>query len=571
MTNTYVPLHGHSTYSIGDGVTKIEDIIKRAKTINAPGIALTEHGNLCSFYKFYKACKENDINPIIGCELYSNELYFSNHDTFLESKRKSKEDSSDDSDEYGHSGENKHFIVYAKNYEGLRNIIQLSNIGYFNFYRKPLVNKNLILEKLDNNNIITTGCLNSMFNIEFATGNISGALDLIKEFYDKFQDDMYLELQLNGIDLQNNVNSVYKKIYERVGIKPVISLDYHYANKDDWYIQYLLYVIKQRKTVKEMTPDNWFYGVRNLYIKSYDELRELAEENGMDLEFFDIAVKSTHEINSKVNIEIKQYQNNFPKFIESKEESIRIFEEKLDKKFKEKLNNGLIPKEKESEYYERIKYEKSVILDKNFQDYFLILDDMLTNFVYKNGGATGAGRGSSGGSLVLFVLDITKIDPIKHDLIFARFLNPDRIDPADVDCLLSTTLIKINNDTYKTLEELNIGDNILNGSNGYSKVINKFVRDIRENELVLELVLINNGELGSIVCNENHKFIDFYENVVIAKDVKELLKLKSYTSDSNYCTVIAINVVKFKNIKHLKFIDIELENDKTFQVVPFEI
>ncbi len=166
MRNTYIPLHGHSTYSIGDGVARLPDLVQRAKEIGSPGLGLTEHGNLCSFFKFYKECKENDINPIIGCEFYVNDLFYSDKQAFLESKRNSREDKDDSSDEYGHSSETKHFVAYAKNYQGLVNLIRLSNIGFFNFYRKPLINTQLIFDKLDNNNIITTGCLNSIFNVD---------------------------------------------------------------------------------------------------------------------------------------------------------------------------------------------------------------------------------------------------------------------------------------------------------------------------------------------------------------------------------------------------------------------
>jgi len=441
----YVPLHGHSTYSQGDGVTKIEDIMTRAKEVGAPGISLTEHGNMSSFYKFYKHAKESNINPIVGCELYTNDLYHSDNEKFLELKKGS-------TDVIGDAGEhldktaaaNNHTLVYSKNYEGVKNILKVSNASFDTFYRKPLSSMDKVYNTLDENNIITTGCLQSKWNQYILAGNEVAALELIKKYRDKFGDDFYLEIQLNNLDIQMQCNNFYHKVYQKTGIKPVFSLDYHYANKDDWYIQYLLYVIRQRETVQSYTPDDWFYTVHSLYIKEIDEIYAEAEKYGMDKNFLELAIDSTFEINDKVNIELPKYPDNFPKYHEDKKQSETEFMDKLKVKWVEKIGNGLLP-ENDKRYTDRLKYELDIIKDKGFIDYFLILDDLLNNFVYKVGGATGAGRGSAGGSLVLFVLDITKIDPIRHNLIFERFLNPARIDPADVD-------LDIDSDTQKLCE-----------------------------------------------------------------------------------------------------------------------
>ena len=437
--NTYIPLHGHSTYSQGDGVCKIEDIVKRAKDIDVKGIALTEHGNMSSFYKFYKICKENDINPIIGCELYVNDLYYNDNKEFLRIKR-------DKESKEKEKAANNHITVYCKNYQGVKNLIGLSNIGYKNFYRSPLVSTNLILEKLDNNNIVTTGCLASAFNRNIVNDNTKETIRLIKLFYDKFGSDFYFEILLNDLEEQEKCNSFYKKICEKIDIKPVFSLDYHYVEKGGWYIQYLLHLIKNRKTISGFPESEWYYSVRDLYIKNIDEIYELSEKFNINKEFFEDAINSTIEINEKVNIELPLYPDNFPKFNINKEESKEQFIQKLKIKWKEKVENNLIPSDKIEEYKKRLKYELDIIIKKDFVDYFLILDDLLNNFVYKGGGATGAGRGSAPGSLVLFVFDITKIDPIKHNLIFERFLNPSRTDPSDVD-------LDVDSETQKLVED----------------------------------------------------------------------------------------------------------------------
>tara|TARA_R110002051_G_scaffold316777_3_gene396840 strand:+ start:225 stop:3578 length:3354 start_codon:yes stop_codon:yes gene_type:complete len=443
---SYIPLHGHSTYSQGDGVTKIEDIMTRAKEVGATGISLTEHGNMSSFYKFYKHAMETGINPIIGCELYTNDLYHNNNDKFLEIKRGTSEVIGDAGEALDKSAAaNNHTLVYAKNYEGVKNILNISNSSFDTFYRKPLSSMKKVYDVLDENNIITTGCLQSKWNQLVLAGNEVEALKLIKQYKDKFGDDFYLEIQLNNLDIQMQCNNFYHKVYEKTGIKPVFALDYHYANKDDWYIQYLLYVIRQRETVQSYTPDDWFYTVHSLYIKEIDEIYAEAEKYGLDKKFLELAIDSTFEINDKVKIELPKYPDNFPKYHEDKQQSESEFMQKLKVKWVEKIQNGLLPNNNK-EYTDRLKYELDIIKQKGFIDYFLILDDLLNNFVYKIGGATGAGRGSAGGSLVLFVLDITKIDPIRHNLIFERFLNPTRIDPADVD-------LDIDSDTQKLCED----------------------------------------------------------------------------------------------------------------------
>jgi|7_EtaG_2_1085326.scaffolds.fasta_scaffold00747_10 DNA polymerase-3 subunit alpha len=442
---SYIPLHGHSTYSQGDGVTKIEDIMKRANEVGATGVSLTEHGNMSSFYKFYKHAVETGINPIIGCELYTNDLYHNNNDKFLEIKRDKLETIGDADDFDKSDASNNHTLVYAKNYKGVKNLFNISNESFNNFYRKPLSSMDKVYKGLNENNIITTGCLQSKWNQYILSGNETEALKLIKKFKDKFGDDFYLEIQLNNLDIQMQCNNFYHKVYEKTGIKPVFALDYHYANKDDWYIQYLLYVIRQRETVQSYTPDDWFYTVHSLYIKEIDEIYTEAEKYGLDKKFLELAIDSTFEINDKVKIELPKYPDNFPKYHEDKQQSESEFMQKLKVKWVEKIKNGLLP-DNNKEYTDRLKYELDIIKQKGFIDYFLILDDLLNNFVYKVGGATGAGRGSAGGSLVLFVLDITKIDPIRHNLIFERFLNPTRIDPADVD-------LDIDSDTQKFCED----------------------------------------------------------------------------------------------------------------------
>jgi len=430
--DTYIPLHGHSTYSLGDGVARLSDIVSKTKEIGANAVGLTEHGNMLSFFKFYNEAKANDVIPIIGVELYVNDLFYDDKEAFLKAKRsKGDEDENELELDAATDTSNAHFVVYCKNLKGMHNLIHLSNIGFFNFYRKPLVKLDMMFEHLDENNIVTTGCVNSPFNKLILLGKLDEAEKLLKRFKKHFKDDFYFEIQANGMEEQKIVNDFYEEAHTRHNVKPVFALDYHYANKEDYYIQYLSFLIKNRHTVESMPLEDWFYTVRNLHIKDIDEVYEVASD--ININFLELALNSTFEIRDKIEIDIPTYPNNYPKYTESDSETDKLFLEVFTKKYKEKIDSGVIPKDRIKEYDEVIEKEIQIFKKKDFINYLMIISDILDGFVYASGGSTGAGRGSAAGSLILFIMDVTKIDPVKHDLMFERFLNADRKDPADVD------------------------------------------------------------------------------------------------------------------------------------------
>ena len=541
----YIPLHGHSTFSIGDGICKIDDLIEKVKSLKMDAVGLTEHGNINSFLQFYKKAKENNINPIIGCEFYQNDLYFDKREEFLESNKKKKskkseiesEDSSNnEDDEYSTNDnnndyKNNHFLSYATNYEGLKNIIQLSNMANFNFYRKPLIHTNMIFDKLNKNNIITTGCIKSKFNSLILNEDWESFEKLIKKFKNTFEDNFYLEIQLNNLKIQNKVNEVYKKYSKKYNIKPVFALDYHYANKDDWYIQYLLYVIKSRSSINTMTSNDWFYSVRDLYIKDIDEIYKIANDQNFDIDFLDEAIDSTFEIKDKTNIEIEFYKNNYPKFSIDSKESNKILRLLLKEKLREKIELGLIPDDKFEIYKNRIKYELETIEKRGFVDYFLIIHDIVENFVKKSSGTTGVGRGSAGGSLILFILDVTKIDPIKYDLIWERFINPGRLDPPDID-------LDVSSDVHSQVEEY------LKQKYGEDKVchIANFSRFGIKSTLK-DLCRIFELDYG--LSNRLNSYMNFKEETTMSNAIDVAIKIAKEKSDNEI----------------LKFID---ENKKIF-------
>lgn len=388
-----------------------------------------------------------------NCELYHNDLYFEDNGRFLELKRlraenesEMTEDIKDEMNLEKSTAANGHFLVYAINYEGLKELIHLTNRGFENFYRNPLVSTKMIKEHLSKeNHVITTGCMNSPFNKLILQDKMKEAEELLLEYKNIFGDNFYLEVQLNGLELQNFCNEFYERMSRKLKIKPIFALDYHYAEKDDWYIQYLLYVIKGKETLQSMPVDKWFYGVKNLYIKDVDELYEMAKENNMSIDFLNQAIDSTFELRDKTNIVIP-YKDNYPKFTNTTEESERLFTEKLAAKWKEKVANGMIPSDMLEEYQKRLDYETKIITQKGFIDYFLILDDLLNNYVYANGGTTGAGRG----------------------------------------CFTPENKVRMADESLKEIKDIQVGDEVKNYYFGKAKVEHKFEYDIDEEIVELE-------------------------------------------------------------------------------------
>jgi len=590
---SYVPLHNHSAFSLADGISRIDDIMKRCKEIGVESFALTEHSNMMSFLKFFNACKENNIKPIIGCEIYLNEQYFTNKEKYLEedNKRQEKKKKVKVSDEVvetdtekiedeaeterGDSTKesNSHLVIMAKNWEGVKNCLHLSNRGFFNFYRKPLLSEELVFQFMDKNNIVSSACLGSPFNKLIMENKIDEAKAIYSRYKEKFGDDFYIEFHLNEMAEQRQVNLINAKICKELNIKPVFALDSHYVQKEDWYIQYLLYAINKQKTINTMTLEDWFYKCRKLYIKTHDEIMKEIESEPDELHdiLYD-SVQNTKEVASKVEkFDIELYKDNYPKFCPTIEESEKLFNQKIIKGFKEKVASGLIPKEKIQIYKDRVKTELEVIKQKKVFDYFLINEDILNNFVPNTGGQGGTGRGSAPSSICLWLTNITKIDPIKYNLIFARFLNKARKDCADIDCLLDTTLVICNNN-IKYIRDIKVNDLVLDVNNVWKKVLKVSPRIVKDNDVILQLTVENNGKIGKIIMNSEHKMFTNNKDFIKTKELTEESNLFGYVKTidiSKQFRIIKIEELDKNLLKGHILVDISVEDTKSFQIIPF--
>jgi len=402
---TFSHLHTHDEFSFLDGLGKIEERVKRAKELGQPALAQTNHGNLSGTYKFYKKCKEHGIKPILGVEVYVTDT--------LDKKEK-----------------NRHLILLAKNYEGFKNlckIITKSNLE--GFYYRPRVKAEWLLD-YHQGLLLTSGCINSYFN----DYNISK----IKKFIEVYRDDFYIEYMPNSHPLQIEYNLKMRKIAKLLKIKEIITNDVHYTYKDDELPHEVLVCINTKKKINEK---HFYFEFRKLYMMFYEEIKGEFEKyhNFVD---FDYLIDNVNEIVQKCNVELDLNTLKIPKF--SEEVKGQYFKNLIKEKFKK----SILVKQKNidvKKYLERIAYEFKILKDLDLFDYFLIVYDFI-NFANANNILTGYGRGSVCGSLIAYVLGITKIDPIKFNLIFERFINPYRMKMPDID----TDFEDINREVVKT-------------------------------------------------------------------------------------------------------------------------
>lgn len=418
MSKDFVHLHLHSHYSLLDGAIKIKDLANKAAEYGYKAVALTDHGNIFGSIEFYQEMKKVGVKPIIGMEAY-----------FTNNRFEKKGEGSDDI----LTDKNYHLILHAKDKTGFKNLMKLSSIAYTEgFYYKPRIDWEL-LEKYSEGLICQTACLKGFVTHLAATGRLNEARDYAKRLKDIFGEDLYLEIQNNGLEEQDIANRGILQIAKELGIKVVATNDSHYLNEDDAYAHDVIKALQMKTTLKELKEKGKAFKVRGLHFTRPEEMYEKFKG-------YEEYLLNTMEIAEKCNLEIDTVDTRgylFPKYEIPKEYgdiSPADYFEKLAKEGLEKILEGQknLSKEKIQEYKERLDYEINVIKNMGFSEYFLIVQDFI-NYAKNNGIPVGPGRGSAAGSLVAYALGITEVDPLKHGLIFERFLNPDRISMPDID------------------------------------------------------------------------------------------------------------------------------------------
>ena len=397
----FVHLHVHSEFSLLDGANRIKDLPVRAKELGMKAMAITDHGVMYGVIDFYKACKKEGIKPIIGCEVY-----------VAPRSRFDKEGSLDK--------EYNHLILLAKDNVGYKNLSKLVSIGFTEgYYYKPRIDLE-VLEKYHEGLIALSACLASSINQAILANNMEKAEEIALWFKKVFKDDYYLELQNNGIKEQALVNQKLVQISRKLDIPLVATNDAHYLKKEDAYNHEVLLCIQ---TGKKMTDeDRMRFDTDELYIKSPEEM----------LEYFSNlpeAIENTVKIADKCNVEFEFGHTILPNY--DVPEEFKTHYDYLRKLCIDGIKNryGGNP---EKEILDRMEFELSVINKMGYVDYFLIVWDFI-HYAKTHDIPVGPGRGSGAGSIVAYAIEITDIDPIKYNLLFERFLNPERISMPDFD------------------------------------------------------------------------------------------------------------------------------------------
>lgn len=399
--NEFVHLHVHSEYSLLDGACRIKQLVKRVKDLGQKSVAVTDHGCMYGTIDFYNEAKKEGIKPIIGCEVYVAPR--TRHDKVHKI----------DNNPY-------HLILLCENNEGYQNLIKLVSIGYVEgFYNKPRVDIEL-LRKHSKGLICMSACLAGEVARNLVNNDYDGAKNTALLYNEIFGDGNYfLEVQNHGIKEQIKILPMLYKLSNETGIPLVATNDAHYITKEDSKMQNVLLSIQTNTTILE--PNGMGFETDEFYIKSYDEMCELF---GNMLS----ALENTVKIAERCNVEFEFGVIKLPKFeIEGVDDNVEYFR----KLCYEGLYNRY-GKEPSQEIIKRMEYELSTIIQMGYVDYFLIVWDFV-KYAKDNNIPVGPGRGSGAGSLCAYCIGITGIDPIKYNLIFERFLNPERISMPDFD------------------------------------------------------------------------------------------------------------------------------------------
>lgn len=426
--STFTHLHLHTEYSMLDGANKIKELAKILKERGVKSIAITDHGNMFGAIDFYKVMKKNGIKPIIGMEAYIH----------------NNEDLEDKS-----SKQRFHLILLAKNEIGYKNLMYLSSMSYIKgFYYYPRINKKLLREHSEGI-ICCSACLQgevnwhlnlSERNLKFGAQGYEKAKEVAREYKEIFGDDFYLEIMRHGIEDQRKIDDQILQIAKEENIKFIATNDTHYTFKERAAAHEVFMCIAMNKTLDD--PNRLRHSVHEFFLKSDEEMANI---------FADIpeALTNTQEIVDKCNLEIKLGDPTPPNFkftleyaeraklelpepqeLYSLENDKVLFKYLSEKGLEERLK--FIAEDKHEEYRARLDLEISTINSMKFPGYMLIVSDFI-NHAKEKGIPVGPGRGSAAGSLVAYALRITDIDPLPFNLLFERFLNPERISMPDID------------------------------------------------------------------------------------------------------------------------------------------
>jgi len=413
MSKPFVHLHLHTKYSLLDGACHIKPLVLRAKELGMNAVAMTDHGVMYGAIEFYKTCKAEGIKPIIGCEVYIN--------------ARAHRSSRDPNVPY------HHLVLLAQNEAGYVNLAKINTIAHTEgFYYKPRIDKETLRAHADGL-IGLAACLQGEVNVHLQERHLDEAEKVVREYLDIFgPGNFFLELQDHGLPEQRITNEGVRALCKRMGVRAVVTNDVHYLHQSHAEAHEVMLCIQTQTVMSD--PKRMRYATNEFYFKSREELEKRFPD---DAEAFDL----TQEIADRCNVQLT--------FSDGKAASLHFPTYDVPPEFKDGLSylihlgkQGLKrhygfdferpETEAHKELVERFNYEVGVIEKTGFINYFLVVADFV-NWSRSHGVPVGPGRGSGAGSILAYSLGITQIDPIRFDLIFERFLNPERISPPDFD------------------------------------------------------------------------------------------------------------------------------------------
>ncbi len=407
-SRNFVHLHVHTQYSLLDGAIRLKDLFARAKEFSMPAVALTDHGTMFGALDFYQQATSAGIKPVVGCECYVAPRTIA------------------DKTPLDRDG-TRHMVLLAENQQGYRNLCKMATIAQLQgYYYKPRIDKAVLAEHAEGV-IALSACIKGDIP-QYILANRMDKAEEAAIFYLKTfgEGNFFLELQNNGLQIQEKINQGLVELSEKLSIPLVATNDCHYLNRQDAKAHEVLLCVQTQKTMAD--KDRFVFDSDQLYFKSPEEMTGyFADYPG--------AIDNTVAIADRCEIEFDFKTYHFPQFdADSGKTADQLFEEQVREGYRRRM---AVIREKnadldESVYLRRLDYEIKTIIDMGFPGYFLIVADFI-RYAKQNSIPVGPGRGSAAGSLVSFSLFITELDPIEHGLIFERFLNPSRISMPDID------------------------------------------------------------------------------------------------------------------------------------------
>ncbi|MDD6869915.1 DNA polymerase III subunit alpha [Allisonella histaminiformans] len=395
----FVHLHTHTEYSLFDGISRIPDLVAHVKEMGQTAIAITDHGSMYGAVYLYNECKKQGIKPIIGCE-----IYITQNSRFQVPPGREKL---------------YHLILLAENNEGYHNLVKICSRAWTEgFHNKPRADHDL-LRKYHKGLIALSACVGGELPQAILSGDMDKAHEVIKFYIDTFgRDNYFIELQNHRLPEEARVRPVLADLAKEYGLGLVATNDFHYVRKEDAASQEIKLCISTGKTLDD--PEHFHFANDEFYCKSGEEMRSA-------LGGYEGAIENTARIAERCNVTFTFGEHKLPAFDVPEGETAKTYLRKLcEKAIPERYG------QKTPEVMNRLNYELGIIDRMGFSDYFLIVMDFI-HFAKTHGIPIGPGRGSAAGSIVSYLLHITELDPLEFDLLFERFLNPERVSMPDID------------------------------------------------------------------------------------------------------------------------------------------